>query len=127
MTDHGRQFTSRTFRWALEDHGISHQLGRVGVNGSCSLIEAFWEPFQVEFADGLFLYRPLRALGARMRAYVAWFNAHRPHQGLDQRTPDEVHFGRSTRATSVPIHAGLAVRHLDDHRELPVLSLRRAA
>jgi hypothetical protein len=62
-----------------------------------------------------------------MRGYVTWFNEHRPHQGLGQRTPDEVHLGRDTRAKAVPLLAALAVRHLDGERELPVLSLRRAA
>src|SRR5262245_32238411 len=27
-----------------------------------------------------------------------WFSVHRPHQGLDGRTPDEVHIGECTRA-----------------------------
>ena len=55
VTAEGRQFTSTAFRWALEDHGASHVFGRVGLNGSCSLIEAFWKSFHVEFADRLFL------------------------------------------------------------------------
>jgi hypothetical protein len=62
-----------------------------------------------------------------MRAYVRWFNAERPHQGLGQRTPDEVHLGRDTRAKAVPIRAALAVLHVDGERDLPVLTLRRAA
>jgi hypothetical protein len=62
-----------------------------------------------------------------MRAYVRWFNAERPHQGLGQRTPDEVHLERDTRALQVPLLAALAVSHVDGERDLPVLTLRRAA
>ena len=61
-----------------------------------------------------------------MRSYVGWFNVHRPHQGLGQRTPDEVHFVRDTRARAVPLRASLAISHVDGERELPVLTLRRA-
>ena len=128
VSDHGRQLTSPSFRRALRARGIRPRLGAIGKTGSLALIERFWKSFKVEHARGLFLYRPLRAIEQRMRSYAfGWFNVHRPHQGLDQRTPDEVHFGRSTRATSVPLRAVLAVRHVDGDRELPVLSLRRAA
>jgi hypothetical protein len=73
------------------------------------------------------LYRPLHAIDDRMRSYVGWFNVHRPHQGLAQRTPDEVHLGRDTRAKAVPLRAALAVSHVDGERDLPMLTLRRAA
>ena len=73
------------------------------------------------------LFRPLRSIETRLRTYAAWFNQERPHQGLALRTPDEAHLGRSTRAKAVPLRAALAVMHVDEDRELPVLRLRRAA
>ena len=66
-------------------------------------------------------------LSVGMRAYVRWFNEERPQQGLGQRTPDEVHLGRGTRAKAVPLLAALAVHHVDGEHDLPVLALRRAA
>ena len=52
------------------------------------------------------------------RGYDArWFNAHRPHQGLGGRTPDEVHFGKSTRAKLVPLRAVVEVKFLDGDRD----------
>ncbi len=42
-------------------------------------------------------------------------------------TPDEVHAGRATGASSVPLRAVLEVKSLDGERELPVLRLRPAA
>ena len=82
---------------------------------------------KTEHAHGLALYRPLASIRTRLRAYATWFNAHRPHQGLGNRTPDEVHTGRSTKPTSVPLRAALEVRNMDDDRNLPILKLRRAA
>jgi hypothetical protein len=70
----------------------------------------------------------LRTIEGHLRQYaLVWFNAHRPHQGLGGRTPDEVHLGKSTRSTLVPLRAAVDVRHLDDERQLPVLRLRHAA
>jgi putative transposase len=127
VTDHGRQFTSTSFRRALRSRGIRQPLGAVGRTGSIALLERFWRSFKVEHARGLFLYRPLPAVEARMRAYAFdWFNAHRPHQGLGQRTPDEVHVSRDTRAAAVPLRAALLVRHVDGDRAMPVLTLRQA-
>lgn len=80
-----------------------------------------------EFAHGLILFRPLSAIHKKFLGYVTWFNAHRPHQGLGQRTPDEVYFGRDTRARSVPLRSELVAALVDGDRALPVLSLRRAA
>jgi hypothetical protein len=64
---------------------------------------------------------------ARLQSYAAWFNEHRPHQGLGNRTPDEVHHGQSTRARSVPLRAALAVAYSDGNHDLPILALRHAA
>ena len=80
-----------------------------------------------EFAHGLILFRPLPAIHKKLLGYVTWFNAHRPHQGLWQRTPDEVYFGRDTRPRAVPMRGELVAELLDGDRLLPVLRLRRAA
>jgi putative transposase len=127
VTDQGTQLTAAEFTRALRRQGIRRRFGAVGRSGSIALIERFWKSLKVEFAGRLVLYRPLPAIDARLRAYVRWFNAERPHQGLGQRTPDEVHFARDTRATAVPLLAALAVAHVEGERDLPVLTLRRAA
>jgi hypothetical protein len=48
-------------------------------------------------------------------------------RGPGPRTPDEVHHGTSTRATSVPLRAVLDARPIDGDRHLPVLRLRAVA
>jgi putative transposase len=90
-------------------------------------IERFWKAFKTEHAGRLVLYRPVARIERSLSAYADWFNRHRPHQGLGQRTPDEVHHGTSTRATSVPLRAVLEAQPLDGDRHLPVLRLRAVA
>jgi len=87
----------------------------------------FWKSMKVEYALGMFLWRPLRTIERMRRGYVTWFNTERPHQGVDQRTPDEVHFGKSTRARAVPLRPVLAAHSLGDEATLPVVCWHRAA
>lgn len=72
-------------------------------------------------------YRPLRRIEADLEKYAEWFNAERPHQGLGNRTPDDVHERRRRRPRRCPARATLRVRYLGNDRALPVLLLRRAA
>ncbi len=59
--------------------------------------------------------------------YVRGFNEERPHQGLGQRTPDEVHLARRTSARAGPLRAELVTDLMDGDHALPVLRLRRVA
>ncbi len=127
VTDHGRQFTSLAFTRALRRRGIRRRYGAIGQSGSIALIERFWRSLKNEYAGGLFLYRPLRAIGADLARYAKWYNAERPHQGLGNRTPEEVHAGRTRPFRLPPTRAVLRVRYLEDDRALPVLRLRHAA
>jgi putative transposase len=127
VTDRGRQFTSRAFRRALARRGVTWRLGRLGHVASLPLVERFWRSLKEEFARGLLLYRSVRVIDRGLAAYRTWFNGARPHQALDQRTPDEVHHGLDTRARSVPLKARLEIEAVAGHRALPVLTLRRAA
>lgn len=127
VTDHGKQFTSKTFTRALAHRGIRRRYGRVHRHGSLARIERLWRSFKDEYAARLVLYRPVRSIQRSLAAYATWFNEHRPHQGLGQLTPDEVHFGTSTRAKSVPRRAVLEAKPLAGDRHLPVLRLRAVA
>jgi putative transposase len=127
VTDHGRQLTSKIFTRALARRGIRRRYGRVHRHGSLSLIERLWRSFKDEYAGRLILYRPLRSIERSIAAYARWFNEHRPHQGLEHLTPDEVHYGTSTRAKSVPLRAVLEAEPLAGDRHLPVLHLRAVA
>jgi putative transposase len=127
VTDHGTQFTSRLFTRVLARLGVRHRYGKVHRHGSLALIERLWKAFQTEYAGRLLLYRPVSSIERSLAAYARWFNEHRPHQGLAQRTPDEVHYGTSTCARSVPLRAVLEAEPLEGDRHLPVLRLRAVA
>jgi putative transposase len=127
VTDHGKQFTSQLFTRALARRGIRRRYGRLHRHGSLARIERLWRSFKDEYVARLVLYRPVQSIERSLTAYATWFNEHRPHQGLRQLTPDEVHFGTSTRAKSVPRRAVLEANPLAGDRHLPVLRLRAAA
>ena len=127
VTDHGRQLTAHVFRQAMRSLGVRPRYGAVHRHGSLAVVERWWKSMKVEYASGLHLFRPLHAIEAKLRGYVRWFNEERPHQGLGQRTPDEVHFGRATAARAVPLCAELVAENIDGDHDLPVLRLRRAA
>jgi putative transposase len=127
VTDRGTQFTAAEFLRMLRRHEVRRRYGAVHRHGSVALIERYWQTCKVEGVTLGLLYRPLATIQRRLDSYVAWFNAHRPHQGLCGRTPDEVYFDRRTAAVSVPVRAALEVRCHDGHHDLPVLALRHAA
>ena len=126
VSDHGRQLRSKAFARALRSRGIGHRFGAIGRSGSIAVIERIWRSMKSDYARGLVLFRPLRSIEVKLRGYADWFGAHRPHQGLAGRTPDEVHERVSTRATVVPLRAVVEVGHIDRDHRLPVLRLRRA-
>jgi hypothetical protein len=73
--------------------------------------------------------------------YVYWYNDHRPHQGLDGKTPYEVYQDERQRARSyesrprVPTkneavrvkRIQLILKFLEGRRHLPIVELKRAA
>ncbi len=126
VTDRGRQITSAAFTRALVRRGIRRRFGAVGQSGSIALIERFWRSMKNEYARGLFLYRSIRRIEADIERYADWYNAERPHQGLGNRTPNEVHAGGRRSPRRVPARAALRVRYLGDDRALPILRLRAA-
>ena len=79
-----------------------------------------------ELRGGL-VQRPIRALEARLRRWQRWHNSLRPHQGLEQRTPDDVYRGRRPRRVRHLTAVTLSVRFLDGDPRLPTLRLRDAA
>jgi transposase InsO family protein len=127
VTDHGSQFRAGEFRRAALSLGIRHRHGAVHRHGSVAVIERFWKSMKAEYAWSLCVWLPLVALERSLANYARWFNGWRPHQGLGQRTPAEVHAGRSTAPRSVPLRAVLVARRVAGDRLLPVLSLRLAA
>jgi len=93
-TDQGVQFTSEAFTGSLKQHGIRISMDGKGCYRDNIFVERLWRSVKYEclyihaFADG-------RALRQGLKQYFDWYNNERPHQGLDDQTPDEVYRGLS--------------------------------
>lgn len=111
----------------LGHYGTRRRYGAVGRKGSIAIIERLWRSMKQEYVGHLFLYRSLPGLDRRLRRWARWFNGHRPHQGLGQRTPDDVYRARPSGRTRDLTASVLSVRFLDGDDRLPILRLRRAA
>jgi putative transposase len=127
VSDKDRALRNKLVNGLLRRHGIRRRYGAVGKKGSISVLERFWRSMKQEYVRHLFLFRSTRAIEARLRRYAAWFNLERPHQGLDQRTPDDVYFDRPAEPTRETTAGALSVRFLDGDYRLPILRLSRAA
>jgi transposase InsO family protein len=99
----------------------------VGKSGSIAIIERMWRSMKHEYVRHLFLYRSTAAIEQRLNRWRRWHNAERPHQGLGQRTPDDVFFDRPRKPTRDLTGGTLHVRFLDGDKRLPILRLRDAA
>ena len=91
------------------------------------MIERTWRSLKQEYVRQLFLYRSIRALETKLKTWQRWHNGHRPHQGLGQRTPDDVHRRHRPRKMRSVTAGVLSVRFLDGDHRLPILRLANAA
>jgi putative transposase len=91
-TDQGVQFTSAAFTGCLKDHGIRISMDGKGCYRDNIFVERLWRSVKYEC-----LYiRAIEngcALQQGLKQYFDWYNHQRPHQGLDDQTPDEVCWG----------------------------------
>lgn len=90
VSDQGAQFTSAEYEAWCQAHAVKPRFGAIGQHGSIALIERLFRTFKEE------CWRRLRACPWRLqialeevRAFVAWYHEHRPHQGLCGLTPNE--------------------------------------
>lgn len=126
VSDRGTQFDSRRFRAFLFRRRIRRRFAAVG-DPNLARIDRFWRAMKDEFARGLFLFKPVRTLERQVQAYVRWHGTARPHQGLGQRAPVDVHAGRRRRRLRRMDKATLEVTFLMGDRRLPLFRLRPAA
>ncbi len=79
---------SRTSVSAWTALGSREKTRRVD-DGNLARLDRFWKTLKAEYARGLFLYRPLRALERDLRRYVRWYNTERPSWPLGGRAPSD--------------------------------------
>jgi putative transposase len=96
-TDQGVQFTSASFVGRLESAGAKVSMDGKGRCLDNVFVERLWRTVKYEY---VYLWRPdaVPALTAGLTTYFGYYNEHRTHQSLADRTPAEVYDkGRSTR------------------------------
>ena len=90
-TDQGSQFTSGAFTAILDTHGISISMDSRGRWIDNVFIERLWRSVKYEEVY-LKAYGSLTEARRGLAAYFEFYNQKRRHQGLDDRTPDEVYW-----------------------------------
>ncbi|MCP3994054.1 MAG: transposase, partial [bacterium] len=126
--------------------GIQPRFGAVGQHGSITIVERFIRSMKSECTRRILVPFRLDEMRRELSSYASWYNEHRPHMGLDGKTPDELYHGLAP-ASEAPrfeprarwllnarsrkgrpgVRLELAMHHLDGRRHLPVVELRTAA
>ena len=90
-TDQGSQFTSRGFVGVLESHGIQVSMDGRGRVQDNIFIERLWWTLKYHYIY-LHAFETGSELRQGLRQWVDFYNQERPHQALDNLTPDEVYY-----------------------------------
>ena len=96
-SDQGCQFTSTAFTTRLETAGVRMSMDGRGRVFNNIFIERLWRTVKYEH---IYLqdYRNGWELERGLTRYFHFYNTARPHQALDYRTPEQVHFENSATA-----------------------------
>ena len=92
-TDQGAQFTSEAFTGALKAHGVRISMDGKGRWLDNVYVERLWRSLKQEEVYR-HAYETVAEAGKGIADYLRYFNEERPHQGLDNRTPDDVFYKR---------------------------------
>jgi len=91
-TDQGSQFTDGDFTAVLDTKGVRISMDGKGRWIDNVFIERLWRSVKYE-SIYLHAYETPREVNVELARYFEFYNAHRPHQSLGDRTPDEMYFG----------------------------------
>jgi putative transposase len=95
-TDQGSQFTSDDFTEVLKNHDIKPSMDGRGRWRDNVFIERLWKTVKYQEIY-LKAYESITHAKKELTKFFDRYNARRPHQGLDDRTPDEVYFSTLTK------------------------------
>lgn len=152
VTDKGPQFWCPGFKTWCKSRGIRPRFGAVGQHGSIAVVERLVKSLKDEFLRRILVPLSLETTRRQLSWYALWYNEHRPHQSLGGRTPREVYEAQSP-ANEKPrfeprerwpqnslcaspqartkgkagVRLELEVTFHEGHRELPIVTLKRAA
>lgn len=89
-TDQGSQYTSEAFTSVLLDHEVQISMDGKGRALDNVFVERLWRSVKYEdvYLKG---YATMKEVKTGLKEYFRFYNHERLHQGLDDRTPDEVY------------------------------------
>ena len=90
-TDQGAQFTAPAFSAVLQAQGVRISMDGKGRWIDHVFVERLWRSVKYEEVY-LHAYDSPREANAALERYFRFYNGRRPHQALDDRTPDESYF-----------------------------------
>ena len=90
-TDQGSQFTSAEFTDVLKTHGIRNSMDGKGCWRDNVFVERLWRTVKYEEVY-LKAYDTVSAAKASLGTFFDYYNRRRPHQSLDDETPDAIYF-----------------------------------
>ena len=90
-TDQGSQFTSDDFTRILKNHGIDISMDGKGQWSDNVFVERLWRSVKYEEVY-LKAYGSITEARRELSRYFEFYNLRRRHQGLDDRTPDDVYW-----------------------------------
>ena len=90
-TDQGSQFTAEAFTDVLKANGVAISMDGKGRWVDNVFVERLWRSVKYEEIY-LHAYETPREVDAALTRYFSFYNTRRPHQALDQRTPDALYF-----------------------------------
>ena len=132
VSDKGRQFDCRGYKAWCRRKGIDPRYAAAESIRATAVIERFFLSLKTEWLRRILVPIDRDAMRREVNLYLDWFARHRPHQGLDGRTPQEVYDGVPVVAREKPeareiTRSELIVRFHEGRRQLPIVELRRAA
>ncbi|WP_167838112.1 integrase core domain-containing protein, partial [Mycolicibacterium sp. NCC-Tsukiji] len=89
-SDAGSQYTSVAFTQRLIDEGVDPSVGSVGDALDNALAETTVGSFKNEVIRRQGPWRDVNQVELATAEWVVWFNAERPHEYLDDFTPEAV-------------------------------------
>lgn len=109
-TDQGSQFTSDDFTKELKDNDIKISMDGGGRWIDNVFIKRLWR--NIKYKDVYTkAYETIPQTRAGLKNYFDLYNFRRPHQGLDEQTPDAVYWGtRDPMPTAVQL-SGLSLKN----------------
>ncbi len=90
-TDQGSQFTSAEFTDVLKTHAIRISMDGKGCWRDNVFVERLWRTVKYEEVY-LKAYDTISAAKASLAKFFDYYNRRRPHQSLDDETPDAIYF-----------------------------------